>query len=296
MLTRLARAFLGLSCISLVFAIIAWCITYSPSYQKCIGNHANYDGGNESSDFNQAVTSGSRAGIIPVFLLCEGAFIDENNGTITAIATFSIAVFTWTLWRATKRLWESSDKQIGIAQEAATAALRQANAVVALESPIPLIEEIKLVQYANNQTINPIADPLYAGNIPDFCRALVRITNIGRSPMRVNDFAIQWLVSQHLPDAPTYENVQPWGIWLTERSTQWLRFDPNCEITLSAQQRAQITTEEMYLWVYGRVRYANFMKDRSKIGFAARWRIASGFERDRTPAYHYERQENADRI
>jgi hypothetical protein len=38
---------------------------------------------------------------VPVFLLCEGEFIDENSGTLTALATIAIAAFTLTLWRAT---------------------------------------------------------------------------------------------------------------------------------------------------------------------------------------------------
>ena len=36
-----------------------------------------------------------------MFFVCEGAFIDENNGTLTALATIAIAAFTLTLWRAT---------------------------------------------------------------------------------------------------------------------------------------------------------------------------------------------------
>src|SRR5207302_10883162 len=41
-----------------------------------------------------------RAGIklFPVFLVCAGSFIDENNGTFTAAATIVIATFTLTLW------------------------------------------------------------------------------------------------------------------------------------------------------------------------------------------------------
>jgi hypothetical protein len=93
-----SRALLAWACFTLALAAFAWIGTLSPSYQKCATQHESRNGQNKKSDLHDPVTKGSR---VPLFLLCEGAFIDENNGTLTALATIAIAAFTLTLWRAT---------------------------------------------------------------------------------------------------------------------------------------------------------------------------------------------------
>jgi hypothetical protein len=176
---------------------------------------------------------------------------------------------------------------------AANAALRQANAMVALESPIPVIAEIKLVPYADRHVIDPLLDRLPPGDIADFCRVLVRFMNIGRSPLKLADFSIEWLVAPSLPTNPVYNNVQRWALWLTEKSDQWLRSDPYSEIALNTEQMAHISSETAFLWIYGRVRYVNFIREGTAVGFVARWNISSGFEADENPAYVYERTYSA---
>jgi hypothetical protein len=94
-----ARFFLGWCIVALIVSVVAWSATYSPSYQKCIGEHADQEGREKVAGLHNVVVRRSAA--IPLFLLCEGAFIDENNGTLTALATIAIAGFTLTLWRAT---------------------------------------------------------------------------------------------------------------------------------------------------------------------------------------------------
>jgi hypothetical protein len=96
---KLARFFLGWCFVFLIVSVMAWTATYSPSFQKCIGEHADQEGPEKAADLHNVVVRRSAA--IPPFLLCEGAFIDENNGTLTALATIAIAGFTLTLWRAT---------------------------------------------------------------------------------------------------------------------------------------------------------------------------------------------------
>jgi hypothetical protein len=95
-----SRTFLAWACFVFVIAAFALIGALSPSYQKCATNHQRNYSQNEQSNLHEAVTSGS---YVPLFLVCEGAFIDENNGTLTVIATFAIAGFTLTLWRATNR-------------------------------------------------------------------------------------------------------------------------------------------------------------------------------------------------
>lgn len=44
-------------------------------------------------------------------LLAAGDFLERHNGAISAISTIFVAFFTYTLWRATTRLWRSSQRQ-----------------------------------------------------------------------------------------------------------------------------------------------------------------------------------------
>lgn len=45
--------------------------------------------------------------------VCVWDFTDKNNGAIIALATMALSAFTYTLWRATDRLWENSRVQSG---------------------------------------------------------------------------------------------------------------------------------------------------------------------------------------
>jgi hypothetical protein len=47
-----------------------------------------------------------------------GNFADTNQGAITALATGLLAIFTFTLWRSTSRLWKASIEQTTIAKRA----------------------------------------------------------------------------------------------------------------------------------------------------------------------------------
>jgi hypothetical protein len=94
------RTFLGWCIVALVVSVVAWGATFSPSYQKCVTYNGNNEGKSEQTNLNNAVMHRARIAI-PIFLLCEGRFVDENNGTLTALATIAIAGFTLTLWRAT---------------------------------------------------------------------------------------------------------------------------------------------------------------------------------------------------
>jgi hypothetical protein len=91
---------LGWCVVALIVSLLAWGATYSPSYQKCTTERANKESHAEQGDLHDPVISDPSIG---VFLLCEGRFLDENNGTLTAIATIGIAGFTLTLWLATGR-------------------------------------------------------------------------------------------------------------------------------------------------------------------------------------------------
>jgi hypothetical protein len=93
-----SRTFLTAACFALVLAALGLIGTFSSSYQKCTSDEERNHSQNKQSNLDENISSAIQ---IPVFWLCEGKFIDENNGTLTALATIAIAAFTLTLWRAT---------------------------------------------------------------------------------------------------------------------------------------------------------------------------------------------------
>src|SRR6266550_3861226 len=97
---RHSRTFFVSACFAVLIAALAFIGSRSPSYQKCTAEHERHDSNNERSALKEPIAGTPQ---IPLFLVCEGAFVDENNGTLTALATIAIAGFTLTLWRATTR-------------------------------------------------------------------------------------------------------------------------------------------------------------------------------------------------
>jgi hypothetical protein len=85
---------------------------------------------------------------------------------------------------------------------------RQAGLIIAIEGPAPVIDAIKLVDYTDIDG-PAVVDPVPPGPIPQFCRVLPEIYNLGRTPAHVTQFSLQWAVSQDLPEAPRYDNIKP---------------------------------------------------------------------------------------
>lgn len=112
-----------------VLAVFALIGTLSPSYQKCVVDH-----------LHETVASSPH---IPLFLLCEGAFIDENNGTLTALATIAIAGFTLTLWLATTEQGRLTRETLKLARDEFNASHRPKIIIHSIEfRRIPGEEEI----------------------------------------------------------------------------------------------------------------------------------------------------------
>jgi hypothetical protein len=171
---------------------------------------------------------------------------------------------------------------------AANAALRQANAMVALESPLPSVIEMKLVGYANDTDTVGNIDPVPNGMPPNFCRPLVLLRNLGRTHMHLQAFCCDWLVSRNLPGEPPYQRIIPLNGALPGNSPPLWFVDLTNVIRLVDEERRAIQSGEMYLWVFGFISHLNFMRERSVIGYMARWDTSRGFVREPNQRYEYQ--------
>jgi hypothetical protein len=75
--------------------------SFSPTFQQCVGASGSTDKADATKEKNTASTS-----VVYKYVGCTGVFLDESEGTVTAIATIIIAAFTCTLWLATSKQGE----------------------------------------------------------------------------------------------------------------------------------------------------------------------------------------------
>jgi hypothetical protein len=116
MLTKYRNLAILLVSIVAVAIFIAWIISGSVPFQSCFqGNeHANtYKALYENDDFvTKEITR------IRLNGECALRFFGDDSSVITALATILIAAFTFTLWRATDRMWLASKDQLKTASDA----------------------------------------------------------------------------------------------------------------------------------------------------------------------------------
>jgi hypothetical protein len=194
----------------------------------------------------------------------------ENLPTIlTAVSTAIIAVFTVVL---------------------ACVGRLQTKITRVVEAPIPTISSIKLVAYSDSSGPS-VVDPVPPGPIPQFCRVLPQINNLGRTPLNVTRFCITWVVSPDLPETPSYDKIIfDLKLRLGPNQSTWLRTDPKGDIELTDVEKQLITFRRGFLWVFGFLSYSHLLGDTYSVGFLARWDLIAGFLFEARPNYTYERK------
>jgi hypothetical protein len=90
----LRHGFLAAALSLLGFVLLVSVGTFTPSYRECQRNYEETYPGSAKPDYRH---------LIRVIAKCEGASIDANSATITAVGTILIAAFTLTLWLVTGR-------------------------------------------------------------------------------------------------------------------------------------------------------------------------------------------------
>ena len=72
--------------------VVVFGATFSPSYRTCVHERDEAPRENEQADLNNRIGT---------LIVCESIVAQDNNGAITAVATFFVALFTFTLWSVT---------------------------------------------------------------------------------------------------------------------------------------------------------------------------------------------------
>lgn len=235
-------------------------------------------------------------GVLPfVFLLPHQGewwnklWTDPNATFAGAVALFTLALVCVGVYQGIQL-----QRTVEATKTAANAALRQAKATVALESPIPEIVEIKLVEYADTQDRIGKGDHIIPGPLPELCRPLVHLRNIGRTYIYFERFCCDWIISESLPQQPVYRRIRtflgalPPNMQMSDQVTWFVDYEDL--IILTEVQRNAIRNKTQFLWIFGYFSYYNFLGDRNVAGFLGRWDVDHGLSREPNQQYEYRSQ------
>ena len=187
--------------------------------------------------------------LLPFIVLEAAQFLDKMGGAITAVATIAIAIFTFTLKRATDKLWDAGERQLNLLAETSAAqskdmqasiraATDSANAAITSNQIAMINAERQLRAYVTVQEINMVKHRLAdrvgtynADAIPGTVhtyRFSVILKNGGMTPainarMNIshNRFNNEMPADFHFPDSTNFGNalIGPQLTWHTPSIT-----------------------------------------------------------------------------
>ncbi len=205
----------------------------------------------------------------------NNATIERGNGgtkngvpNITApeSADERIASYTWWLAAFTFALVIVSAVQIHFllraddtAQSLARTASRQAMAAVNSERPFVYISDMELRRL-----------PAYEKNGDKVMKAFFTFTNYGRTPAFVTCIGYGQALVKELPPEPKYSYVKDISVEIVIRPDKPFQFEiPYALFVMTPQQQQEIQRAETFPWLWGCIRYRDFMNGEGESGFVA---------------------------
>jgi hypothetical protein len=200
----------------------------------------------------------------------EGQKTEEALARYTWWLTFFtglLAVATIGLGIATVFLYLTGEKQIAVAEKAANAATTAANAadlqakgMIGAELPIVLVQNF-IVKAAEGTPVNQT-------DIPEYPVLHYSIVNHGRTPAELESYCLETRITKNLPETPEYERIYPLspGTMLLPHQGQ-LNFQYIFDV--KGRKRAALLDESEHLWIYGYVRFTDFLGNRHETRFVA---------------------------
>jgi hypothetical protein len=95
-------------------------------FQQCVAARTTSDGSKEDNKESKVVIVGKTIG---AQIICTVRVLDKHNGFFAALAGLAVALFTFTLWRSTDKLWDASREQSEDMKASISEAARAANAM-----------------------------------------------------------------------------------------------------------------------------------------------------------------------
>ena len=162
-------------------------------------------------------------------------------------------------------------ESVAVADKAANAAERQSKAAIATELPILRIIDLKLAEFDRSGNAVEGNDPVPAGPLSGLYKILFCYKNVGRTMATVNKIIVEYRLTQFLPEQPQYQDAKL--VWLPfdvePQSSSWFPWVDM--LKLSDEEIHSINTKNAFLWIYGIVKYTDFMGDTHESRFLGFW-------------------------
>jgi hypothetical protein len=215
--------------------------------------------------------------VVPFVSIKVAQILDKAGGIITALATIAIALFTFTLKRATDKLWDAGERQlelltttnaaqsrdmresIRVGKTAADAAALSARAAVALELPVIRVEPGRFVWGKSSEGDQPETEY--------FDIQWFDLANLGRTNAYPIEIRWGWFVGDKLPDTPIYVFRKPFDIDAILKPEVSGEIQVRSEMLLTPGDAWKILRNNTKLWLYCSLTYDYFMQTRHDAGF-----------------------------
>ncbi len=202
------------------------------------------------------------------------------------VFTGAVAIFTAALVGATYFLYRTGEKQIGligeiserqakemqaqlaIAKGASDAAMLQAKAAIAVELP-----SLRLVSPTLTGPTRPDGTRLIPGgtDLPEWCCFICSLENAGRTQAELIMYSIEWDVVPVLVGDPEYKVAFPISPDTVIKQSELKKHFIQYKFQLQAGHIELIKNQKSYLWIFGNIKYFDFMGDLHEKRFCYKW-------------------------
>jgi hypothetical protein len=204
-------------------------------------------------------------------------FLGERNWTPLLLTLFNgwVAIFAYRLWKSTSGLIGLAEAQsrdlkamIIVAREAADAAKRSAEAA-SLQARALVGTELPRLELGDVQLLCADQSVRQALKAPSF---ELRFNNYGRTPALVIEKCVEVRLGPGLPPDPAYDVVEVLPVAEAVESGNSVAAAAERRLGELAESQVQALLEGRdTIWVYGFVRFRDFLGMEHKTGFCLRW-------------------------
>jgi len=224
-----------------------------------------------SASFNECFGRASELSLAVSTERCFGVWLEGNRDTISAGATAIVAVFTLTLWLATRGLWktaqeQSSDMKAAIAESKKSADAAAAAADIARQVEMPMVFLTSAAIIPNQSSSKDPVDYLPAGP----CSIGIEYKNYGRTPAIIERIALSHIISETAPLEQNQENIESLPTGTVLESLSSTRFSVSGLDFTEAEilgTHARRTT----LWVFGFIQFRDYLGMSQSTKFRLQW-------------------------
>jgi hypothetical protein len=254
----------------------------------------DFQGQGQICEYNQATKHEdcTTYSFLPFLFIKVAKTLNDYGVAITALATVAIGVFTLTLKLSTDKLWKAAKDQIAAAENAAKIQSANMNASIAVAK-----EAADAAKLSAQAAINVELPRLFATKI-DFELATlnlvdpesslqkisVTITNYGRTPAFLYCESAEILPGP-LPAVPIYPNAVDLEPGILIEKGQLRTLIARCRDNHAHFDARPFVTGQKMLWVYGIIRFQDFLNERHALRFCADLHVPQGLAAGHPPKF-----------